>query len=237
MISTMAATPALLERPLYDEVLAASVLGMPPSTLHWWLEGGERRGRIYDPVLRPEPTGSKEVTWGELVEARYLRAYRTEFGVKLKELRGFIENLRERLGVRYPLAHSRPWVGDGRTLLIQAQEDARLDPKLRPCYSPATGLVLLTPPAESFLQRVDFDSEGDGVVVRLFPAGKESPVVIDPELRFGSPSVQGISTDIIAEMVRAGEPIERLATDYELSLDDVVAALDFERVHRAALAA
>lgn len=64
----------ILDRHLYDEQLAAQILGLPASTLHWWLEGGERQGRQYEPVLRREPTGAREVTWGELVEAQYLKA-------------------------------------------------------------------------------------------------------------------------------------------------------------------
>jgi len=231
-MTTVAGTLSLLERPLYDEVLASSVLDVPRSTLHWWLEGGERRGKVYPPVLRVEPTGSNEVTWGELVEARYLRAYRKDFGVKLGSLRAFIDLLRESVGVPYPLAHARPWVGPDRRLLIQAQRDADLDPELSPCYEPSSGQVLLTPPAQSFLERVEFDQEGNGVVVRLHPAGKESPVIIDPEVRFGSPSVAGIPTDTLDEMVRAGDSIESVASGYGLSLDDVVAALDFERIRR-----
>jgi hypothetical protein len=192
---TVVASPlSLLERPLSEEVLASSVLDVPRSTLHWWLEGGERRGKVYPPVLRVEPTGSNEVTWGELVEARYLRAYRKDFGVKLGSLRAFIDLLRESVGVPYPLARARPWVGPDRRLLIQAQRDAELHPVLSPCYEPSSGQVLLTPPAQSFLERVEVDQEGTGVVVRLHPAGKESPVVIDPEVRFGSPSVAGIPT-------------------------------------------
>ncbi len=228
----VAGTLTLLERPLYDEVLASSVLDVPRSTLHWWLEGGERRGKVYPPVLRVEPTGSNEVTWGELVEARYLRAYRKDFGVKLGSLRAFIDLLRQSVGVPYPLAHARPWVGPDRRLLIQAQRDANLDPELSPCYEPSSGQVLLTPPAQSFLERVEFDQEGNGVVVRLHPAGKESPVIIDPEVRFGSPSVAGIPTDTLDEMVRAGDSIESVASGYGLSLDFVVAALDFERIRR-----
>jgi uncharacterized protein (DUF433 family) len=222
----------LLERPLYDEVLAASVLDMPRSTLHWWLEGGERRGKVYPPVLRVAPTGSNEVTWGELVEARYLRAYRVELGVKLGSLRAFIDTLRQSLGVRYPLAHLRPWVGPDRSLLVEAQREADLDPELWCCYEPVTGRVLLTEPAQSFLERVEFGQDGNGVVVRLRPAGKVSPVVIDPEIRFGSPSVAGIPTETLDEMVRAGDSVESVATGYDLSLDEVVAALDFERVRR-----
>ena len=228
----VAGTLTVLDRPLYDELLAASVLDVPCSTLHWWLEGGERRGRVYPPVLRLEPTGSTEVTWGELVEARYLRAYRRELGVRLQSLRSFIAYLRESLDVPYPLAHARPWVGPDRRLLIEAQRDAELEPDLWCCYEPPTGQVLLTPPAESFLERVEFDQEGNGIVVRLHPAGRQSPVVIDPEIRFGSPSVAGVPTETLDEMVHAGDSIESVATGYDLSLDEVVAALDFERVHR-----
>lgn len=222
----------LLDRPVYDVMLAASVIEVSPSTLHWWLEGGVRGGRRYDPVLRPAPTGSKEVTWGELVEARYLRAYRRDLGVKLAHLRRFIEDLRDTLGVPHPLAHSRPWVGPDRRLLVTAQDRADLEPELWACYEARSGITLLTEPAESFLQRVEFDDEGDGVVVRLRPAGPESPVAIDPEVRFGSPSVSGIPTETIDEMVRAGDSVESLAEGYDLPLDEVVAALDYERIRR-----
>jgi uncharacterized protein (DUF433 family) len=226
----------LLDRPLYDETLAASVLNVPKSTLHWWLEGGIRAGRHYAPVLRQEPSGSKEVTWGELVEARYLRAYRRDLGVKLGDLRRFIDELRQSLGVPYPLAHAQPWVGAGRRLLVSAQNNVDLEPELWAVYEPRSGIALLTAPAESFLERVEFDQEGNGVVVRLRPAGYDSPVVIDPEIRFGSPAVTGIPTDTLDEMVRAGDSIESVADDYDLELDNVVAALDYERARRQQVA-
>lgn len=219
----------LLERELYDETLAADILRVPPSTLHWWLEGGVRRQKKYSPVLRSQPTGSKVVTWGELVEARYLREYRKTHGVQLSALRSFISHLRAELGVPYPLAHARPWVGPGRHLLLNAQKDPDLPAELWACYEPTSGEVLLTHPAESFLERVVFDEPGDnGVVVKLRPAGRESPVVIDPEVRFGSPTVGGIPTETLAELVRAGDSVEIVSMDYELSLNDVVAAIDYE---------
>lgn len=88
-------TPTVLDRELYDEALAAEVLGLPRPTLHYWLEGGERRGRSYAPVLRPVATGSHTVTWGEFVEARYLREYRRSLGASMQRLRAFIEHLRD----------------------------------------------------------------------------------------------------------------------------------------------
>jgi hypothetical protein len=65
--------------------------------------------------------------------------------------------------------------------------------------------MLLLPPAASFLERVEFDDDENGVVVRLRPSGSRSQVMIDPEVRFGSPTVQGTPTETIAEQVAAGD--------------------------------
>lgn len=64
-------TLSVLEREMYSEAEAARLLGVAQSTLHYWLEGGERRGKTYPPVIRPEPHGHRTpVTWAEFVEAR-----------------------------------------------------------------------------------------------------------------------------------------------------------------------
>jgi hypothetical protein len=101
----------LLDREVYSSGEAARLLGVPTSTLRRWLHGHERAGQFYPPVLRPQATGSDIVTWGEFVEAGYLREYR-RLRVSLQSLRPFILALRESLGVPYPLAHARPWVHD-----------------------------------------------------------------------------------------------------------------------------
>lgn len=212
----------VLDRELYEESLAARLLGIAVSTLHWWLEGRDQ----YLPVLRSQPTGSRVVTWGEFVEARYLREYRRTHGVPLSKLRNFITFLRTELDVPYPLAHARPWVGPDRRLFIDAQDEAELDPDWWACVEPQTGVMLLTYPAESFLERVEFDDTG--VVARLHPAGRESPVVIDPEVRFGSPAVRGVPTENIAEQVTAGDSVESVAADFDLPLSVAIAALNYE---------
>lgn len=217
----------LLERPLYDEATAARLLKLSPSTLHWWLEGREQ----YRPVLRPEPTGVRALTWGEFVEARYVAAYRRDFGVKLQHIRDFIERLRNETGVRHPLATQRPWVGAGRRLLRAAQTGAELAPDLSPVWEARSGQLLLTSPAQSFLDVVNFgpaNGDGSAVVRRILPAGPQSPVVIDPDLRAGLSSVRGISTRAIREMVDAGDAVEAVAEDFDLDLSTTVAALAFE---------
>ena len=95
---------------------------------------------------------------------------------------------------------------------------------------------MLLPAAEAFLQRVEFDDAENGIVVRLHPDGRSSPVVIDPEVRFGSPSVYGIPTESLAEQVRAGDSIESVVQDFNLELDDVIAALRYESLRRQPVA-
>ncbi|HWG73391.1 MAG TPA: DUF433 domain-containing protein [Acidimicrobiales bacterium] len=198
---------------------------MPASTLRWWLEGGVRHGRSYPPVIRPEPTGSKIVTWGELVEARYLLGYRRDPSVQLFELRRWINTVRAELGVPYPLADRRPWVGEGRHIMESAQRSSELPADLWAMWTAEGGQILLTSPAESFLDRVEF--EGDEVA-RLRPAGPDSPIVIDPLVRFGAATIAGIPTVAIAEQVQAGDPVEMVAEDFGLPLEEVVEVLTYE---------
>jgi uncharacterized protein (DUF433 family) len=216
---------SVLDRELYDINLAASVLRMAPSTLQWWLEGGERKGRVYLPVIREQPTGSRTVTWGELVEARYLLGYRRDLNIRLAELRAWIAEARKRLGLSYPLAHQRPWVGEGQRILIDAQRSAGLPEELWAMWVASSGQILLTAPAESFLERVEFDH---GEAVRIHPVGPGSPIVIDPRVRFGMPAVKGIPTEAVAEQIEAGDPVEMVASDFNLDLAEVAAILAYE---------
>ena len=231
-MTVMKSALTLLDREVYDERLAAEVLDVAQPTLHYWLEGGNQRGKLHEPVLRAAPTGSKEVTWGEFVEARYLKEYRRTLGASLSNLRAFIQYLRQELSVSYPLARARPWVGPDRHLFVVAQDESGLPSDLWAAVEPHTGVTMLLPAAEAFLDRVEFDDDQTGMVVRLRPDGQTSPVVIDPEVRFGSPAVHGIPTDALAEQVRAGDSIESIVRDFSLELDDVIAALRYESLRR-----
>jgi hypothetical protein len=40
----------VLDREMYTEAAAARLLGVAQGTLNYWLEGGERRGKLYRPL-------------------------------------------------------------------------------------------------------------------------------------------------------------------------------------------
>lgn len=223
------AAVSVLDTELYAVPEAARLLRVPASTLKWWLEGREAGDEDagYAPVIRVEPTGSASVTWGEFVEAGYLREYRRRHRVPLQHLRQVIDALRSEFGVPYPLAHFKPFVGPGRKLVLELERQLDVPPALR-MVAVVDGQQMLTPAAESFLEQVEFAEDDPQWAERLYPAGKASPVVIDPAFNFGAPTVDGISTEVLAEMVDAGEPIEDVARDYGLAPERLRHALAYE---------
>jgi uncharacterized protein (DUF433 family) len=225
---TSGVSVTILEREMYTEAAAARLLRVAPSTLHWWLEGRPPR---YRPVIRVEPTGSRNVTWAEFVEAGLLRSYRRDHDVPLKELRDFIDRLRDEYQVPYPLADRRPYVGSGRQLLIDLQGRSQLDPEF--CLvAVANGQIVLTAPGEEFFERVDWS--GNQPAAWHPHEDPASPVRLNPLVRFGKPAVGGISTEAIAGELDGGASLEEVAEDFGLDIDVVRWAQSYELSQRAA---
>jgi uncharacterized protein (DUF433 family) len=99
----------------------------------------------------------------------------------------------------------------------------------------ASGQLAMRMVLEAHLQRVDWDERQ--FPVRLFPflvsdaTERERPIVIDPSIAFGRPILlrRGITTAVIAERIDAGESVGEVATDYELSSDEIEGAILYER--------
>ena len=68
----------LLDRPVYGMSQAARLLGLRADGLRRWIDGYERHGKLYAPVIRERRTLDDAVTWGEFIEAGYLREYRAK---------------------------------------------------------------------------------------------------------------------------------------------------------------
>lgn len=228
MIKSMSAVIDLLERPLYGMSQVDRLLALPSGTARRWIDGYQRRGRFYDPVIRIEPSGSEIVTWGEFVEARFLAEYRTK-GVPLVRMRPAIMELRKEFGP-YPLAHARPLV-DGKELVLQVQESVGLD-KALVLVVVRSGQLTLSDPAHLFVQSVEYGEDSDPVVQRIHPLSGNTAVVVDPTRQFGEPVVRSVPTAVIAELFDAGDSMESIAELYELDRDDVEAAVryEFERI-------
>ncbi|MGC5629372.1 DUF433 domain-containing protein [Georgenia sp. Z1344] len=218
-------TASLLDRALYSYADVDRLVALQPGTGRRWLEGYTRRETFYEPVLREEPTGSDEVTWGEMVEARLLAEFRAP-DVAVARMRPAIEKLRETFG-RYPLAHARPFLDvEGRELVQLVQDDVGLDRPLRMVVV-RDGQFVLTEAAERFHRSIDYE----GAVAGRLRLHRYAPeVVMDPRHAFGQPAVRNVRTEVLAEAYRAGSNREELADLYSLSPDQVDSALRFEMI-------
>jgi len=223
----------LLDRPLYNMAQVDGLLALPPGTARRWIDGYERRGKHYPPVVRLASTGDDVVTWGEFVEARLLSEYRDK-NVPMIRMRPAILELRKEFGP-YPLAHARPFTA-GRELVLRVQESVGLDTALS-LVVVRSGQLLLTDPAGHFLEAVVFgDADDDDKVVRLLhPLRGNRAVVVDPLRQFGQPVVRSVPTEVIAEQFDAGDSVDHISELFELNRDDVEAALRYERERIKAL--
>ncbi|MEQ3540944.1 hypothetical protein WHI96_19220 [Pseudonocardia tropica] len=217
----------LLHRPVYGMSQAARLLNLRADGLRRWIDGYSRAGKTYAPVIRETSTGNDSITWGEFIEAGYLREYRAK-QVPLQYLRPVIGLLRERFDVQYPLATLKPYTS-GKDLAMEVQQFVGLDPDLSIVVLGRDGTLKLADQASAFVDKVEFTDEA-GIAGRLFPYGKQVPIVLDPERSFGEPTVpDGVRTDILAELVEAGEDPRRVAELYELPVTDVEQAVRFEQ--------
>ena len=224
---------SILERPVYGLLQAASHLGLRRERVRAWLDGYERGGVSYPPVIRVEATRNDIVTWGEFVELGYLREYRRK-GVPLQQLRPVIDKLRRELSTPYPLATAHPYIS-GRELVWEVQQREGLNPAI--AIVVRTGqMVALTAEADRFVKKVEFNLGGLGEVWRIRPAGAASPVVMDPLVRFGQPTVEGVSTERLWELHDAGEALADIANDYDMEEGLVRAGVAYEE-HQRSIAA
>lgn len=151
----------VLSQPVMTATEASRQLRMPARTLVNWLEGHTVGNRFHEPVLRPEPLGHNDMTWGEVVEATFLRAYRVERGVSMQTLRPLIALLREEFKVPYPLAHVEPFVDGKRGMMLELQDEAGLANDLWLVTKGPHGQFVLNPLVErEYLDKVDFAEGG-----------------------------------------------------------------------------
>ncbi len=225
----------LLSRPTYGYGQVDRVLGLRSGTSQRWIDGYDRGGRHYDPVIREATTGDTSVTWGEFAETRLLAEYR-DAGVSMFRMRPAVERLRELFGP-YPLASARMWLGeDGRDLVLRMQQEVGLN-RAQWIVVPRSGDIMLpnmdgdirwSERAQRFRKTLVWSDEEQPVLKQLRPQPDNPSVLIDPLHGFGEPSVRNVPTEVIAELIRAGDPPSMIADLYELSLDQVNDAVRFE---------
>jgi uncharacterized protein (DUF433 family) len=214
---------SLLDRRIYAFADVDRLLRLPHGTARRWIDGYDRAGVHYHPVVRPERTGDEAVTWGEFVETRLLSELRSR-GASMQRLRPAVVRLREEIG-DYPLAHARPFLDvAGRELVRRIQDEVGVSGQ-ELLVVVRSGQLMMSPPVSSFVGDVHYSDDAADAVV---PTRFGGLVKLDPLHQYGRPVVRAVPTEVVAEQFRAGESAETIARLFDLTTEQVEEALRFE---------
>ncbi len=226
-----AATSDLRNQPAYGPAEAARYLRLAPATLRTWLLGREYPTKAgsqatFHPLIQPARRQPLQLSFYNLVEAHVLRALRTVHGVKLTELRTAIDFAQRKLHIPRLLLSPALRTHAGQVFLDRFFDLINLS---------ASGQLAMRRMLEDHLKRVEWDDWQ--FPVRLYPTlgaaqpAADRPIAIDPRVAFGRPVVRraGITTAAIADRIDAGESVQALAEDYDLSPGEIEQAVLYSR--------
>ena len=224
---------SLLDRRVYLYSEVDRLVGLQPGTARRWINGYRRAGKTYEPILRLGAIDTEWVTWGEFVETRILAEYRDQ-NVPTARLREAVEGLRQMFGLRYPLAHLRPYLAPAaKQLAIEMQA---LDPSDESGQMVIrTKQLLLANPSKAIIDNAKLaqDEHGEKFAFEIVPDLQFPGIVLNPDRYGGQPTFaeRRVEVATIAGMAKGGDPPEELAADYGLSLAQVREAIAYDDKH------
>jgi uncharacterized protein (DUF433 family) len=158
-----------------------------------------------------------------LIEVAVVAAFR-KAGVQMRHIRAARAYAARELKSEYPFAEYRFKENGKRLFLDSGQVDL---PDNTVLQADQYGQLAW----ESVIGRLkEFDYEDAGIVLRWHLTGPGSPIVIDPRISFGTPTVKGTPTWIIRGRYDAGETDGDIAEDFGIDKGEVQEALKFEGV-------
>jgi uncharacterized protein (DUF433 family) len=215
--------------PNYKIGEAAKYAHIDPTTVARWHHIEESRHEVSNRPMRNPTLSAKEkgsaLSYVQLIEVAVVAAFR-KGKIKLPEIRRAREYAKNELGVDYPFANLR-FKTDGKHLLIDYRDLEGAKGVGKHLVADQWGQldwdVMIAPLLRAF------EYEHEDIVVQWHVGGADSPIIIDPRLSFGAPTIKGTPTWIIAGRCDAGESNSQIAEDFDLTVQDVKLALGFER--------
>jgi uncharacterized protein (DUF433 family)/DNA-binding transcriptional MerR regulator len=228
--ATTNAEQSLVGIGLYTVSEAERLVDVRSQTIRRWLRGYRTRsqttGREMPPVWRAEVLPINNVlglSFLDLMELRFVRAFRRH-GVSLTIIRKTAERAEELFQRDHPFTRAR-FRTDGRDIFAEIVEKEG-----------GRKLLDLSRNQYAFHQMLDSSlyasleiSLGDDVL-RWYPLFPKKSVIVDPQWAFGRPITAkgGVPTEVLAKAVEVEGSVNRVARWYEVPVQAVRAAVEFE---------
>ena len=182
-------------------------------------------GRPLITYVPPTRAGDPSIPFVGLAEAAFLASLRAA-GVPLQRIRPALELVRERLGVEHALASEQLYT-DGADLLWEVTDrDEHTRAEAKKLVVLRDGQYVFRRIVEDRLRGIHYAADGFADSLKL-PDYEIATVIADPNINFGRPSFarNGAPVDVVVGQVHAGDPVEEVAEDFRLSVDEVTEAV------------
>jgi uncharacterized protein (DUF433 family) len=164
------------------------------------------------------------LSYFQLIEVAVVAAFR-KAGVPLKRIRAAREYAATTLKSEHPFAEFR-FKEEAKHLWLDSEQLVDVKPGTVVQADQEGQLAW-----ELIIGRLrEFEYEHEGIVLKWHVAGEGSPIIIDPRIAFGTPTVRGTPTWIIKGRWDAGESDSDIAEDFGIEKQYVREALKFEGV-------
>jgi uncharacterized protein (DUF433 family) len=216
--------------PAYSFLEAALCVRLPIATLRIWALGrnyptasGVKRT---PPMFKVADAEQRLLSFVNLVEAHVLRGLRTKHEFTMQHVKKALRELGRYQPPKYPLAFE-DFLTDGADLFVE--RFGRLINLNR------AGQIAMKETFIAHLKRIDRADESGPVVffpfIRSEDVGGSRAVSISPRVVFWRPVIAGtrITTAEIASRINAGEAVEKVAEDFDLTAQQVTDAILFEQ--------
>ncbi len=221
-------TADVMEVPIYGLTEAAQYLRVPLNTLRYWVHGG---GPV-PPLIGLASSDPSRLSFMNLLECHMLSSMRAIYDVRIPKVRKALTTLAKYVHHRHPIVE-QAFQTNRRDLFIEhlgkvvnLSEDEQ---------------ILIPGVMELYLERIERDPKG---LFKLYPFVVERThdepklIQINPAVGFGKPVISGtgISTAVVASRFNAREPINDLASEYDVTSRQIEEAIRWEQ-RTAAVAA
>lgn len=205
--------------PLYAISEVAHLTHVSHQTIRNWLYGYEVKYRKVLPILGKHDK-APQVSFLQLAELLIASGFRKN-SIPLERIRDAHDFAQSQWGIEYPFASLKLEPLGGHILHAYDEKYpglslATLDTKLQQWTLP--GLVIDT------IHSFDYELE---LVARWYPKGKEVPIVVDPQISAGLPTIKNrrVTVETIRKRFKAKYSPPFIASDLKLKQSEVLDAL------------
>ncbi|HPE80116.1 MAG TPA: DUF433 domain-containing protein [Gammaproteobacteria bacterium] len=209
---------------------ASRIAKVPTREIRRWLHGYSHthRGetRFSEPLWHPQIESEDDFELGflDLLELMFVKNFRAH-GVSLHAIRLAVARGAELFGSERPFVCQR-FQTDGRSIFATVLEQSGEERLLDIVKSQYAFRDVISP---SLSKGIEFD--GRQQIARWFPMFPRKQVVLDPSRAFGRPIAQnsGVPTEVLAAAVKAEGTAKRVAHIYDVPLQEVKVAVQYEQ--------